>query len=280
MDLICIFTFGRKNKQVTFNGLPNRLKNIVKFVVDYSEKEYFVRKYGIEKVIVIPNKLKGISFARQYVLEKEANYRFIVFADDDVQFSIRENGTLNYSKGKDIINMFIEMKDWLLEKNVAIAGISMRGGNNRELADHKELTRAMDVYAFDRNKLIKENARFDRVKLMEDFDINLFMIERGYKNRVFYKYAISQVHGRNAKGGCSIYRDNKLQEEAAKKLLSLHPNSVSLVQRISKGQWGNMNTTEGGNSSRIDVKIKWQKAYLTGNRKFITQKTFSAFLKK
>jgi hypothetical protein len=96
---------------------------------------------------------------------------------------------------------------------------------------------------------------FDRLKVMEDFDFTLTLLENGGRNAVTLDYVWNQT-GSNQPGGCSDYRTAEVQAKAAKELAKLHPGVVKVVEKevIGKTSWGGMKT-------RTDVRIQWRKAY-------------------
>jgi hypothetical protein len=60
--------------------------------------------------------------------------------------------------------------------------------------------------------------------------------------------------GSGAVGGCSGYRNNEVQTEAANELHRLFPDFVTVVTKKSKSSWQGM-------EERTDVRIQWKKAF-------------------
>jgi hypothetical protein len=148
---------------------------------------------------------------------------------------------------------------WLRDGFVHV-GISSRNGNNRIEADYVDVARMNNAYAYDREAVLACGARFDRLKVMEDFDITLTLLEKGYPNRVTYEYAWGQRRSGD-EGGCSLYRNDEMQREAALELARLHPGLVKIVEKESKEAWGGFES-----STRTDVNIQWKKAFERGSR--------------
>jgi hypothetical protein len=105
--------------------------------------------------------------------------------------------------------------------------------------------------------LKKEGVRFDRLPVMEDFDVALQLLRKGYPSLTLNNWVQDQSTS-NAPGGCSTYRSLEVQAKGAKGLARLHPNVVKLVEKTTKGAWG------GG--TRTDVQVAWKKAYEEGKR--------------
>jgi hypothetical protein len=97
-----------------------------------------------------------------------------------------------------------------------------------------------------------------RIPVMEDFDLTLQLLRKGYPNRVSYQYVWNQ-RGSGAEGGCSSYRTAEMQTNAALKLKELHPDFVSLVTKTAGTVWKDM-------EERSDVTVQWQKAYEEGKQ--------------
>ena len=89
---------------------------------------------------------------------------------------------------------------------------------------------------------------------MEDFHVTLSLLELCFPNLVMQDFACGQAAS-NAPGGCSLYRDAKLQSQAAMNLAAAHPGFVKVVTKNAKS-WQGMNT-------RTDVRVQWKKAFST-----------------
>jgi hypothetical protein len=110
-----------------------------------------------------------------------------------------------------------------------------------------------NTYLVDTELFIKENIRFDSLKVMEDFYVTLSFLTRGYPNAVVFDYCWNQL-GSGAEGGCAEYRDEEMQAQAAKELHATFPGFVRVVEKTSKTAWEGMET-------RTDVNVLWKKAF-------------------
>jgi len=131
--------------------------------------------------------------------------------------------------------------------HVAVSG---REGANRNIAEFSENTRAMRVHGYNRKVMNDEGIRFDRLPELEDFDVTLQLLEKGYPNRVLNSWVHNQA-GSNTEGGCSSYRTIESHNENVEKFAAAHPQYVTVVQKQNKGEWG----------TRKDVRIQWKQAY-------------------
>jgi len=252
---IYIPTIGRVNRQVTLKHIPKRwLKKTYLIIPKKELKEYSVLKEEYKGLSIVGITAKGISKTREWILNN-ATDRYVLMLDDDMDFCYRPDmaspvlETLTEHSQIDEMLMHIQK----LIKKYPMVGISARQGNNRIDIPVKECTRAMNAYAFDRTVLAKARINFGRLKVMEDFDLTLQLLRKGYKNAVIYDYCWNQRTS-GAVGGCSLYRTPEMQAEAAHKLKKLHPDFVKVVEKESKSAWKGLEV-------RTDVTVQWKKAY-------------------
>lgn len=270
---IFINSIGRENKQVTINYLEKKNLNVTTLVTTKNEYSKYKKSLkGIVKIEAMPKKLtgKGLSKQRQWVFDELATENYICFLDDDLNFYRRKDKKLKKCSKRDFSDLLTIWENWLIDnKQIGIVGVSARGGNNFVEDSYDECCRLMSAYMFKKNILLKNNIRFDRVKLRQDFDVVLSLLENGYKNRVSYDFAHEQAFGSGTEGGCSEYRTPELMESEAILLRKLHPAVISIVQKETKSGWDNMKTSENGMRIRTDVKVQWKKAYKKNNTKSI-----------
>jgi glycosyltransferase involved in cell wall biosynthesis len=249
---IWIPTYQRVEKQITFGTIPESLKPVTKLVVDDCEYEAYAEEYGEEYVIAIPPDLKGLSKKRQWMLEN-TNDPYIFMIDDDITFGMRKEGKLPKCAGDDLIGLYDLLASWLDEGFIHV-GISQRAFNHLEEQPWAEIGRMCTTYAYNAPAVLKSGARFDRLPLQQDFDMTLQLLELGFKNRITFEYCYGQP-GSGTKGGCSAYRTAALMEENAKRLATLHPGLVHVVQKKSETEW------EGVGNVRWDCNIEWKKSF-------------------
>ena len=242
-----------RSKVINKGVIAQLLGNLPIYLVvpDREVEEY--KSVAPEHVGVLHCEAEGIATTRQWILEN-ADEPYILYMSDDVQISHRnEESKLKTSSVDDVQHMLSEIKR-LLNSGYAHVGVSQRAFNHATLKSYMEITRMNDVYAYRKNDVLKSGARFDDLKVMEDFDVTLTLLELGFPNIVLYNYAWSQRKSGES-GGCSSYRTWKMQREAAFKLAERHPGCVKIVTKKSKTTWENVG------AHRVDVNINWKKAY-------------------
>ena len=247
---IFIPTLGRADKQVTLRQLPDKIRSAAFLLVDYSERG----NYGDIPVVVMPEETRGIGAVRQFAIDYSLDHGCtkVLMMDDDLRFFCRrmDNETLlRKAEEEDLLEMFEAIEAQL--DDYPLVGVAAREGANQTTEMMVENTRILRLLAYRADVLRRECIRFDRVPVMEDFDVALELLKCGYKNLVLNAWAQNQ-EGSGLSGGCSTYRTMEMQGETADRMAAMHPGIVKAVEKTTKGSFG------GG--TRKDVVIQWKKA--------------------
>ena len=258
--LIAIPSRARANQRNhTFDNLPLALQAQAVFFVPKAEAPAYRERFGIAAVEGV--KVDGIGLTRQHILNYTCSRITdgkVVMLDDDLSFFNRraDDATkLEKATASSVFNLFANI-EYALETHAHV-GVSAREGANRCTDEHLYNTRMLRVLAYDARVLKLEKIRYDRLPVMEDFDVTLQLLRKGYSNVVLNYWAQDQGTS-NAPGGCSTYRTMDVQASGAHGLRDLHPDFVTVVQKETKEAWG------GG--TRTDVRIAWKKAYDSANK--------------
>lgn len=248
---IFIPTYGRADRQHTYNHLPKSLQKRTTLVVQDRERHL----YGDYPTMVLPKKIQTIAPTRQYIMERADSEGLteICMLDDDLRFDARrmdDNGKFLVATDKQVEALFKRIEKEL--DNYAHVGVLAREGGNRVLEPTRECTRMMRVLAYHVRTFKEEKIKFDRLPLQEDFDVTLQLLRKGYPNLVLCEWVQGQGTS-NAKGGCSHFRTIEMHNENAKKLAKLHAPFVKIVEKQTKGAWNGQ--------ARLDVHVQWKKAF-------------------
>jgi len=252
--IIVINSSNRVDKLRTFNKFPKGMIDWVVAIPKEQNKQYrsVLPKH---KLLLIPKDVpQFLPSQRQYCTEYHFDkYKYIFFMDDDLTF-FKRNKKLKLKKAstKDIEKMFELVRHTL--NDFPMVGISTRLGNNCITEDFTDTARVTRCYAFSLDVFKKVGAVFNPFEpfVAEDFHINLCFLNKGYNNRVIFKYAQEDI-GSNAKGGCSLYRTPKVQEKTAYWMAAHHPEVSVKVKK--SGNW------DGFDDTRVDMIVHWKKAY-------------------
>lgn len=248
---IYILSSGRPDRQTTWDNLPPGIRDRATLVVPQKE----AKAYRHYPVLTCP--VMGIGHTRQFVIDQGGHS--ILMLDDDLVFAVRrlDNPTkFEPASPTHIGGMLNDVARQL--KDYPAVGVATREGGNRNTDDYAFNTRLLRALAYRGDILRKHKVRFDRLPVMEDFDVALQLLELGLPNCCI-NWIVQNQNGSNLPGGCSQYRTPAVQRKAALELQMLHPDAVKVVERTTKGAWG------GG--TRTDVNIQWKKAYALGSSK-------------
>jgi hypothetical protein len=257
MELLPIYipTRGRMSRQVTFDHLPQELKEHVVLVCPLSEADSHVARG--RRVLPCPAQEQGLSAVLQWIQDFALGQgqERILTVDDDVILQARiskEDYHLRECTGAQTIALFEEIE--MMLELFTLVGVSHRNGNNRMLdpLGYALCERQTNVHGTVPATIKRLGIRYDDVVVQQDFHMTLSLLERGHQNAVLYEYAQSDLPP-GTPGGCAIYRTAATMEQNGKRLAELHPGFVAPVLKQTK--W------KGGLDERWDVRIQWKKCY-------------------
>lgn len=255
---ILIPSRGRAKDIRTLQQMPRDLwEQTIMFVPKDEVDAYVGAVHGMGVIV------KGLSYSsigekRQKMAKWAQDYFCDMFfmVDDDVIWSRRNNDheTGLVPMGSGDFQPMLNFAYSQMVGKVAVVGISAREGNNRMgFGGPKDLiepnTRVFRAAMFRTEEFLA--VEHNRLEFMEDFDVMLQLLEKGYENRCLYYWAQDQ-RGTQSQGGCSTTRTHESHERSAHRLQELHPNVVTLRQKTNK--------TGGSFGTRTEVTIAWKKA--------------------
>lgn len=259
--LILIHTYGRADRQITWKNLSPSVRERTLLVIQKRE-EHLYKDYP---TVVLPDDIHNLTDTRQYLMTScVSEDGKICIMDDDLQFAVRrddDRSKFRQPEPMDIDYMFQLLMEWCSE-DVPLVGVGAREGGNFNTKEVLHATRQMRLHCIHTPTYNKLGVRFDRVPVMEDFDVTLQFLEKGYENAVLNHWVTNQS-GSNTTGGCSAYRTLEVQAESANRLAVLHPGIVQVVKKQTKTSWGGQ--------ERTDVKISWKRAAEQGRAYLLGQ---------
>ncbi len=207
----------------------------------------------------LPEKVKGISATRDYIIHDMQGDDHVIMMDDDLQLAARRDDDRTKFRQPELhdIRGMINALDASLEKYPHVA-IGSREGGNRVTEPVVLNTRMMRVLGYRRGFMKHHHITFAPMDVMEDFHVTLQMLRLGCDCAVLNNWVSNQAGGSAAQGGCSTFRTAELQTENAYKLAARHPGFVKVVKKQTKTAWG------GG--ERTDVVVSWKQARKAGEK--------------
>ncbi len=252
---VYIPTKGRKNFSAQKTLQQILTHSDIKPTIVCPEKEVLFFEDSIPSPFIKVINKKYLSQVWQAILE-DCPTKGVIIIDDDLRFCVRYIGIhdwLNQIKDKELNDMFAWMSDQL-DAGYVHGSISIRKGNHFIEESFRDCANAKDCLFFNRDVLLAENARLDGLKTMQDFDITLQLMSKGYPNRVGYNWCTDQMDPA-AEGGTTLYRTPEVQKEAAHQLRDMWPDYVKVIKKKAKSKsaiYGDM---------RWDVRIAWRKCW-------------------
>jgi hypothetical protein len=254
---IYIPTYGRVDRQITYDNLPKVWQDQITFVVYEEEAPLHVER-GRKVWVYPPDKERGIGNKRKFI-RNESLDPHICTLDDDLVFSARRtDDPTKFRKmtDHDYDQMFDDVRVQL-DNGYMHGAIAMREGANRNTEPYLYCTRALRAHFYN------QNAPFQYVsQYMQDFTMTLDLLTQGHPNVILNRWVHNQP-GSNVAGGCSDDRSLEKLAHAARVLKYRHPDFVTVVTKETKGSWG------GG--KRTDVRIQWKKAFKEGQEYAISK---------
>jgi len=241
IEYIIIPTLGRMDKQVTYSNLPESYKEKVFFVVQIHEFEEMKSRYG-DKVLCLPSEINRIAPTREWIFNKFKDTRHFVF-DDDLDFVVKEpnpgEGTKWLSRrftDQDFDDAFGMIDQWM-DDGIVYGGL-LPAWVIPDVSQWpvRECQRIMTNVFYDGPK-IPRDIKWNRVVAAEDFDVNLQLLTRGFKNKISAKYMVT-CSETNAAGGCSTWRTLEVHNEAQRELAALWPEFIKIREKVvPSGPW-------------------------------------------
>lgn len=263
---ICIPSSNRADRVHTLKTIPDDWKQSTFVVIPERQYKDYKKHVPPHMLLTVPEDWPdGIGSHRHYTM-KYSPFRYVWMMDDDVTYSRRHKDTgvkLHKCSLKDMWDLLIAFHTTFVEeKDIPMVGVSSRFGNNYIEADYEDNGRTIRSFCISQEAYKKNGICFSPFEpfVMEDFHVILCFLEKGLRVRVFYNFAVNDVGGSNAPGGCSTWRGPEVHERVAKWMQKTHP-SVKAVLKSSKTAWKGFPTDKNGNALRWDVIIQWKKAY-------------------
>lgn len=202
------------------------------------------------EMLVLPKGIDRIAPTRKWIAEHAAagGYAKHLQLDDDLYFYERifDSTKMQVATEEQVFHMLMAISVDL--DQYAHVGVSDRNDNNREPNPWRLNTRYMRVLGYQTEEYLR--CEHGRVDVMEDFDIALQLLERGFASKVHFWWATVQ-RKTNAPGGCSKWRTLDVHKAGARELAELHSNVVRLRQKNDAGAFG----------KRQEVTIQWKQAF-------------------
>ena len=239
-------TKGRIGKQTTYDSFGQEQQDALTFVVGPGEGAAFRKKYPKNEIIEVPDEVQGVVATRNFILEEFAGERILVL-DDDLRFEYRfptypedRGGKVKWGGEKVSGN-----SEKLWEMIDALEDLCDEGYYFGTICENA-VPPSEDSYPRSYNCRICTNVYFDLAKLpadiryreelafIEDFDLALDLISRGFESGSLTDFRVNQhVH---EEGGCFLTRTLDIHNDRMLAFQDKWPKYVTLrTKTIKKG---------------------------------------------
>ena len=263
IDKLYIPTYRRVDKQITFDGLPEKWQKKTVLLTDKQDTDALL-KLGYPAVLCPAQ--GSLARVRNWIMAEAGDTKYGVLDDDLQEFlyterpSTRENVRLVNSPisgsrlepgYEDHFDVFMDWVDKTLDE-VVTCGAQTTWIPPFE-KDIDECWRQSGNHFYNGATLPKELIDYEAVHCAEDFYFILQLLTHGYKNRISHRWRVRPSNTADA-GGCDEYRTIEKHNESMRELKDLFPEFVTLKEKIAKvGAWGGV--------PKLAANIQWKKAY-------------------
>lgn len=244
---------ARAEKLVTPYTLPKKLRDITTVVVRRDELDEYEERHPTLRFEALPKGIEGLSPTRQWILEESSGRLHCQLDDDITAINYKPNpkkfGGLKKADSGMFIDCFHLLEKWMSEGMIGHVSFTDRVSAARpSKGPFYENGRIAQTLFYDRRAIKNAGARFDRVALMQDLDMNLQLLAAGYRNRIATVYSYN-VRGEDSPGGCVLYRTDKLKQKVGRQMEKLHPGITTMATKEKYGR------------TYFYMKTDWRKAY-------------------
>jgi hypothetical protein len=215
-------------------------------------------KWGCRVPVLSPPGVKGIAATRKWIGQHAAQegHESFLMLDDDLRFAVRANPKeTRHDKRKLIIADTVECARMLAaaEKELtqyAHIGIRVRMAYHDKRLGYpsEQCVRALRALGYQTR--LFNTCKHGRVAVMEDFDITLQLLARGWPNSVLTHWTQDQSQTQ-LPGGCSDYRTLSVHNANVYKMHKLWPAVTQLREKKNK--------TGGDFGKRMELTLQWKK---------------------
>lgn len=261
--IIVIPSSGRADQLATYKQLIGNVDCEVVLCVHENEFDSYKvganrshEKLGIRDIPdIMRHRCNKLPQIRDEIMRHMCDYGTVIMIDDDFRFFKRDaDRKLHPAKPEDMQGMVDKVLSELRPFNVGMAGVSMRGGNNRypDVEPNYRINGFLAVKTKVYYELHKKGIKFGEFDLAEDFWYCINLLNNCHELRTIFSYAYDQPQS-GAAGGCSEYRTSEMQERVSREIHKRFPKYVRVTEKKLKHGWGDIG------KFRYDLTIQWKK---------------------
>lgn len=233
---------GRATALRTPYVLPRRLQESVYVVVRYEEFDAYndADEDRDFQFLVMPKHFKGgISETRQWIADQADGTKLIMLDDDITGINLKPiskvfGGVRKASNGE-FTKCFDQLLFWLNGDYGHVSFTDRVSSARPSKWPWYDNGRISQTLFYNRVDIEAAGARFDRVPLMQDLDMNLQLLRAGYRSRTSTRWSFNH-RPEDAPGGCALFRTDDLKQQAGRRMMELHPGITELKEKEKYGR--------------------------------------------
>ena len=233
---------GRPTELRTPYALPRRLQECVYVVVRYDEFDAYndADEDRDFQFLVLPKDFTGgLSATRQWILDQADGQVHIQLDDDftgiNIKVDCKKFGGVKKTSPTEFCRCFDQLLYWLANGFDHVSFTDRVSSARPSKVPYYDNGRIAQALFYNRYAIKRAGARFDRVALMQDLDMNLQLLEAGYRSRTSTRWSYNH-RAEDAAGGCALYRTDDLKAVVGQQMMKLHPGVTELKEKQKYGR--------------------------------------------
>lgn len=240
IDTIYIPTYGRLNRQLTYDSMGEELQSRVKFVLVDFEVEPFSEKYGADRVLECPEQGKPEPMAaiRKWIAERarEREEKYAVFDDDILGWWYRSPAGQQPSSrkmdGAELAEVFDTKVSPTLDEYTQVGFTARNKFPAPESAGPLNIAaKQFQVFFFNGKTYPVDDIEWFNFRYSDDLYFTLQLVMMGMPNAIFRRYTFAADLGIGP-GGCEAAgRNDDKHNECIHRFIQTYPAYAKLLER-------------------------------------------------
>ena len=266
LSTIYIPTLGRVEKQVTYNSMPEWVKELTYFVIQPHEEKAFREKYPKSNILVLDDHVKGIAKTREWIVNKAGDTCYGVF-DDDLTFWKRNIDRKTRKKTAELATEpfthetwteFLDTANRWFDEGVVLGGCYQKGQIPKD-TDEKRTGKFTQCYFINGSLIGRESLDWS-LKWGEDIHLVLQCLRSGFETRISDKYLLMAPEFWS-EGGCA--EEGRTLEKDLECLYQLQNYWGEDIIKIITDRYA---PSKRYGDQRVGLRIGWNKLYKKYNK--------------
>jgi hypothetical protein len=256
---IYIPTLGRVNRQITYEGMPDWVKDMTYFVIQPHERKAFEERYPNANIVLLDENVKGIAKTREWIINHGGDDCYAMM-DDDLVIWKRNIDRVTRKKTSENSNDILSAEDWVefietvnvwFDEGVGLGGCYQKGQIPKD-TDHKQHGKFTQCFFINGGLIHREELDWS-LKWAEDLHLVLQCLRFGVLTRISDKYLL-RADSWWSEGGCK--EEGRTVEKDIQSLRDLQTYWGEDLIKIVENRYA---PSERYGEQTIGLRIRWSK---------------------